>query len=161
MSFKSLYLTTFHFYTTAQFTPFKVFPIHDYQLTQNLSQQHNFYSIRPFDQIHLVDEWMNVCLAAWWLQYWGKVDFLSDGRRRTEATEDLAIGGLGNSSAEEEFWLPPIEGEDKSTNCVTLWQSDIEERLFKKCVFIWISFRPTRLCQTGRLGHFYRAIIYH
>ena len=63
------------------------------------------------------------------------MDFLSDGRRRTEATEDLAIGGLGGSSAEEEFWLPPIEGEDKSTNCVTLWQSDILRSDFLKSVF--------------------------
>ena len=67
-------------------------------------------------------------------------DFLSDGRRRTEATEDLAIGGLGDSSAEEEFCLPRIEGEDKSTYCVTLcvltlWQSDIEKQSFKKVGF--------------------------
>ena len=78
---------------------------------------------------------------------------LSVRRRRTEATEDLAIGGLGGSSAEEEFWLPPIEGEDKGTYCLTLcvltlWQSDIEERLFKKWVSIWFSFQPTHLCKS-------------
>ena len=68
------------------------------------------------------------------------MDFLSDGRRRTEATEDLAIGGLGNSSAKEEICLSLLEEEDKSTHrvtlCVlTLWQSDIETQLFLKVRF--------------------------